>query len=89
MDEQIASEWRADIEEKLKDTTSCDLLISYANVAEAFPSDRPHPERFEHKCIDDDSLKAWAKERGWAVTTAPESAADSNTLSPPIRFMKL
>lgn len=89
MDEETAREWRADIEEKLKSAESSDLLISYPDVAVAFPSSRSHPETFEHKCIDDESLRIWAKERGWVVTTAPESAADPNTLRPPIRFKKI
>lgn len=88
MDEGAAQVWRSDIEEKLKDATSSELFISYPNIAIAFPSSRPHPETFDHNCIDDESLRAWAAERGWGVSTAPEKASDPNTLRPPIRFKK-
>ncbi len=88
MNEEAAREWRAEIEAKLENAESTDLLISYQNVAVAFPSSRPHSETFDHNCIDDASLKAWAKHRGWEVTPAPEKALDPNTLRPPIRFKR-
>jgi len=89
MYEEVAQEWRTDIEEKLKNAKSTDLLISYQNVAVAFPSSRPHLETLDHNCIDGASLKAWAKERGWEVMTVPEMASDPNTRRPPIRLKKI
>lgn len=89
MDEKTAQVWRSDLEQKLADAKSSDLLIPYPQVAVAFPSSRPHPDTFDHNCIDDESLKAWTEERGWEVSTAPEKASDQNTLRPPIRFQKI
>ena len=89
MDEETAQVWRSKIAEKLEDAKSSDLLISYPNVAIAFPSSRPHSETFDHKCIDHEFLRAWAEERKWNVSTAPEKASDPNTLRPPIRFKKI
>lgn len=89
MDGKNAQLFRDEIEMILKDGESSDYLIPYEMIALAFPSSTPHPETFEHNCIDVSSLKAWAKKHGWYVSVSAENKDYRNTLSPPISFQKI
>lgn len=64
-----------------------DVIISYSQVAQVFPSDTPHHDSFEYKVIDEDKLLLWAKENSWRVEKVPAQATLKG--SPPIRFTRI
>lgn len=65
-----------------------DVVIPYWDIARLFPSSEPHPDSFDYKVIDDKSLKEWAANNGFEVSTVPEQALENAKSSPPIRFRK-
>ncbi len=66
-----------------------DIVISYADVSNFFPTDNPHEDSFDYNCIDHRSLFEWADENGWKVTPLSDEAPDNAPHSPPVRFQKL
>ncbi len=65
-----------------------DVVIPYWDIARLFPSTDPHPDSFDYKAIDQQSLKKWASDNGYEVSTVPDQAPDNAKSSPPIRFKK-
>ena len=65
-----------------------DVVIPYWDIACLFPSTEPHPDSFNYKVIDQRSLKEWASDNGFDVSTVPDQAPDNAKSSPPIRFVK-
>ena len=63
-----APKWQSELDSKLKEESTPDeIRISYKQVARAFPSTSPHSCTFEINIIECETLKQWAKERGWDV----------------------
>lgn len=65
-----------------------DVVIPYWDIARLFPSSDPHPDSFDYKVIDHNSLKEWASNNGFEVNTVPEQVPENAKSSPPIRFKK-
>lgn len=84
-----SSRWQSELEKHLEHQESDDVITHYESVARAFPSTEPNPYSFDILRIDYNSLKPWAKKRGWDVKLAPESASEGNEHMPPVRFIKI
>ena len=81
-------QWRDALELALKATDEAALIFDYWKVAMAFPSPHPHPRTFEHRIIDDVSLRKWGATLGWRVDLVSEGLAENSDLFPQVRFYK-
>jgi hypothetical protein len=79
----------AALEQALAEQKTDDVVVSYADVALAFPSLDPHPRAFDYPQIDNIALKAWAASNGWTVQFAHEKAAEGQDHSFPVRFTRM
>lgn len=52
--------WRSAMEQAIASKESDDIVISYQEVAMAFPSLEPNPRSFDHPLIDHSQLSNWA-----------------------------
>jgi hypothetical protein len=80
-----------DIEESLqlcKDMDSPSIVIPVSGIAKYFPAPSP-PGYPEVPCYDLGELKAWAEEKGWAVTFATTGTITDKRMLPGIRFTPL
>lgn len=84
-----SSQWQSELENQLAKQESNDIIVSYKDVAKAFPSTMPNPYSFNDPLIDHDLLIPWAKERVWDVKPAPECAEEGSKKTPPVRFTKI
>lgn len=65
-----------------------DVVISYEDLANYFPTNESHEDTFAYKRLDQPALFDWANENGWIVEPLPEEAPTSAPNSPPVRFRK-
>ena len=86
-DEEITLEYRRVLEKKLRIEKKDEFLISYFEIALAFPGG-PHSSYFDHQRIDFKAFQPWAEERGWKVTTAPDATHPTQKDTPWIHFLR-
>lgn len=82
-------EWRADLLHKLKSDGGADLVVSYNDVALAFPTNETNPYCPELPLIDEGALFKFGDENGWRVRKAPEVMAEEAKMVPHIRFTRI
>ena len=86
--EDIANDWRSEIEKRLHESKLYDILIPYPQVSNAFPGG-PHLASLDMQRIDWDTLQSWAENLGWHVQGAPEKTHPSQLSTPEIRFIRI
>ena len=82
-------EYQEALERQLKNQESDDVITHYESVARAFPSTSVNPHSFDIPLIDYETLRPWAKDRGWDVKLAPEISSIGEEGMPPVRFNKI
>ena len=78
-----------EFEKIINSQSSIDIVVPYSQVANAFPSDDPHPYSFDEKLIDKDKLFQWGKENGWEIKAAPELQESDSPFAFPVRLIKI
>jgi hypothetical protein len=86
--EDIAHDWRFELERKLREERRNDIVIPYYQVSSAFPGG-PHSADFDLQRIDWKALQSWAKNQGWNVQVAPEVTDPSQQDTPFIHFTRI
>ncbi|MDP2760946.1 MAG: hypothetical protein Q8O64_11185 [Sideroxyarcus sp.] len=78
-----------EFEKIINSQSSTDVAVPYSQVANAFPSDDPHPYSFDEKLIAKEKLFQWGKENGWEIKAAPELQDNDRPFAFPVRFIKI
>ena len=75
--------------EAIKKHGGDDVVIPYRDIARLFPSVEPHPDSFEYKSVNKETLLQWATDNGFEVSILADQAPENAPNSPPFRFRKL
>lgn len=78
-----------DFENMINNQSGIDVVVPYAHVANAFPSNDPHPYSFDEKLIDNEKLFQWGRENGGEIKAAPELQDGGRPFAFPVRFIRI